>query len=113
MRRNGEAAGEVEGGDLRTFSVSAEGDDRTLEGSPGEDPPQSYGKLDQRHSPRHSSPRNLLVLSLSLSLSLSSTYNSIFGDFRSGDYVIVLRSGYYLSLRQMELGFFICEDVAL
>lgn len=66
--RNGEAAGEVEGGGLRSFAVSAESDDRTLEGSTGEDPPQGFGELDQHHSPRHSSHRNLLVLSLSLFL---------------------------------------------
>jgi len=39
-KENGEAAGEIEGGGLRTFSVSAEDHDRSLEGSAGEDPPQ-------------------------------------------------------------------------
>ena len=68
---DGETAGEVEGGGLRAIAVSAEDNDGTLEGSPGEDPPQGLGELDQRHSPRHSCPRNLLV-TLSLSLSLFS-----------------------------------------
>ncbi|WZZ29610.1 hypothetical protein YC2023_013011 [Brassica napus] len=51
---DGEAAGEVEGGGIRAIAVSAEDNDWTLEGSPGEDPPQGLGELDQRHSPRHS-----------------------------------------------------------
>ncbi|KAJ0244191.1 Cytochrome b-c1 complex subunit 8-2 [Hirschfeldia incana] len=62
-REDGKAAGEVEGGGIRDIAVSAEDNDGTLEGSPGEDPPQGLGELDQRHSPRHSCPRNLLVCS--------------------------------------------------
>ena len=58
---DGEAAGEVEGGGIRAIAVSAEDNDGTLEGSTGEDPPQGLRELDQRHSPRHSCPRNLLV----------------------------------------------------
>ncbi|KAK3230500.1 hypothetical protein Dsin_002381 [Dipteronia sinensis] len=64
MRKSyGEAAGENEGGGVRSVAVSTEDYAWSLEGSSGKDPPQSLRELDQRHPPHHSSRRRLRVCS--------------------------------------------------
>ncbi|KAF5738398.1 cytochrome reductase [Tripterygium wilfordii] len=60
-REDGEAAGEDEGGGVRSVSVSAEDNERALERPSQQDPPQSLRELDQRHSPPRPSRWHLLV----------------------------------------------------
>lgn len=52
-RNDGEGAGADEGGDLWLVAIPAEGDARTLERSPGQDPPQGLRELDQCYPLTH------------------------------------------------------------
>lgn len=64
---DGEGTGEDEGGGLRSLSISAEGDSRSLERSAVQDPPQDLGELAQRHLPPRTTPRHLFVMLLTSS----------------------------------------------